>query len=238
MIVRSLLLQGAMYTLSILASRIGTSELAAHQVVIQLWSLVSFACDGFADVGTMVGGRLLGAGHHQDVVTLTQRLLFLAVAAGTLCGVLLLVFQQAVLDSFANGDIPTQQVLDSVWMLTAWMQPINALVFVSDGILFAHQAFGFIRNLMLLGVLGIFVPCLALGYTTAHSLLALWIAKSLLSCWRCLAAAWFCWRYQSEHTTSASFGRNRGTQEIATEASALLPICSKSKNESKVCVNE
>jgi len=52
---------------------------------------------------------------------------------------------------------------------------------------------------MLLGVLGIFVPCLALGYTTAHSLFALRIAKSLLSCWRCLAAAWFSWRCQSEH---------------------------------------
>eukprot|EP00587_Corethron_hystrix_P009266 CAMPEP_0113320420 /NCGR_PEP_ID=MMETSP0010_2-20120614/14248_1 /TAXON_ID=216773 ORGANISM="Corethron hystrix, Strain 308" /NCGR_SAMPLE_ID=MMETSP0010_2 /ASSEMBLY_ACC=CAM_ASM_000155 /LENGTH=362 /DNA_ID=CAMNT_0000178223 /DNA_START=368 /DNA_END=1453 /DNA_ORIENTATION=- /assembly_acc=CAM_ASM_000155 len=162
MIVRSILLQGAMYALSILASRMGTTVLAANQVVMQLWTLISFCCDGFADVGTMVGARLLGAGKHEQVLVLTRRLFFFAVMAGAACGSFLLLFQDYIIDSFTATDHTddTQTTLRSVWMLTALMQPINALVFVSDGLLFAHQAFRFIRNLMLIGVLGIFLPTL------------------------------------------------------------------------------
>jgi len=221
MIARSILLQGAVYALSILASRMGTPVLAANQVVTQLWTLISFCCDGFADVGTMVGARLLGAGKHKEVMILTRRLFFFAVMAGTTCGSVLLLFQDSIIDSFtatdANDD--TKTILRSVWMLTALMQPVNALVFVSDGLLFAHQAFGFIRNLMLIGVLGIFVPSLWLGYSTTDTLLALWIAKSLLSFWRCLAAFCFCWMYQREHCNESAPGEDM----VPTERSTLLP---------------
>jgi len=169
----------------------------------------------------MVGARLLGAGKHKQVMILTRRLFFFAVMAGTACGSVLLLFQDSIIDSFtatdANDD--TKTILRSVWMLTALMQPVNALVFVSDGLLFAHQAFGFIRNLMLIGVLGIFVPSLWLGYSTTDTLLALWIAKSLLSFWRCLAAFYFCWMYQREHCNESAPGEDM----VPTERSTLLP---------------
>ena len=224
MMVRSILLQGAMYMLSILASRIGTPELAAHQVIIQIWSLVSFCCDGFADVGTMVGARLLGAGQHNAVWILTQRLLVFAVVAGSLCTMIFLFFQQSIIDSITHpDDWKTKSVLDSVWLLTALMQPINALVFVSEGLLFAHQAFGFIRNLMLVGVILFFLPSLAVGYWTFHTLLALWAAKSLLSTWRCFAAFWFCWWYYKQHTTTDDVEMFDGSEEVARETTPLLP---------------
>mmetsp|Transcript_9227 Transcript_9227/g.10750 ORF Transcript_9227/g.10750 Transcript_9227/m.10750 type:complete len:526 (-) Transcript_9227:1468-3045(-) len=226
MIARSVLLQGAMYLLSILSSRIGTSVLAAHQVVMQIWCLISLFCDGFADVGTMVGARLLGAGKHEQLLVLTNRLLVFAMVAGTVCGTILLLCQESIIEVFttateANDD--TQTVLRSVWMLTALMQPLNALVFVSDGLLFAHQAFSFIRNLMFIGVLAIFVPLLWIGYSTKHTLLALWIAKSLLTSWRAIAAFCFFWGYQRKHYCGDSTDPGDKKVPITTERSVLLP---------------
>ena len=117
-------------------------------------------------------------------------------------------------------DDDIQTILRSGWVLKALMQPINALVFVSDGLLFAHQAFGFIRNLMLIGVFGIFLPSLWLGYSTTHTLLSLWVAKSLLSSWRCLAALRFCWKYQRQYCDKSAPYDN---MMVPTEKSALLP---------------
>ena len=44
------------------ASRMGTTALAAHQIVAQLWLLTSYVTDGFAVAGTVLGSRLA---HHQ-----------------------------------------------------------------------------------------------------------------------------------------------------------------------------
>ena len=85
------------------------------------------------------------------------------------------------------------------------MQPINAIVYISDGILFAHQAFAYVRNLMLVGVCCLFGPFLIIGYTMTHTLLSIWIAKSTLSLWRSFAAFWFSYRYAILHTASEQY---------------------------------
>ena len=203
MMIRSICLQSAMYTLTIAASRLGPSSLSAHQVVIQLWSLVSYACDGFADVGTMIGGRLIGSQKHSSMILLTKRLFILAFIMGILCTIILIFYQNAIIDFFiTDTNEETKIQLSHVWLLTMLMQPINAIVYISDGILFAHQAFAYVRNLMFLGVFFIFGPFLLIGYTMSNTLLSIWIAKSTLSLWRSFAAFWFCYRYTLLHSTT------------------------------------
>ena len=69
------------------------------------------------------------------------------------------------------------------------LQPVNALVFVYDGLIYAVRAFGFLRNALLLGVCCTFAPALALAKTLSpSSLLAIWAAKAALNCWRCGSA--------------------------------------------------
>ena len=202
MMIRSISLQSAMYSSTIAASRLGPSPLAAHQVIIQLWSLVSYACDGFADVGTMIGGRLIGSQKHSSMILLTKRLFILAFIMGIFCTALLIFYQNSIIDFFitdTNNEIKIQ--LSHVWLLTMIMQPINAIVYISDGILYAHQAFAYVRNLMLLGVFIIFGPILIIGYTWTHTLLSIWIAKSILSLWRSFAAFWFSYQYTILHSS-------------------------------------
>ena len=48
-----------MYSMSILAARIGTVALATHQIVMSLWMVTSYICDGIADVGMYVHHRVI-----------------------------------------------------------------------------------------------------------------------------------------------------------------------------------
>jgi Na+-driven multidrug efflux pump len=53
--------QSTFFLAAAAASRLGTSALAAHAVVSQLWLLTSYFVDGFAVAGTVLGSRLAGA---------------------------------------------------------------------------------------------------------------------------------------------------------------------------------
>lgn len=72
-IVRSLCLQVSVWLLAVCAAQLGTSALAAHQVLLLLWMLTSYIVDGFADVGTMIGSKMLGAEAFHDFKVLTKR---------------------------------------------------------------------------------------------------------------------------------------------------------------------
>lgn len=63
MFVRSLILQLTFFLALMAASRLGTEALAAHAVVGQLWVTVSYAVDGFAAAGIVLGSRLAAQAH-------------------------------------------------------------------------------------------------------------------------------------------------------------------------------
>ena len=110
----------------------GSAALSAHAVVLQLWMITSYVVDGFADVGTMHGARLLGAGSRRQPRSLTWKLAALGLATGPLaasspcCGICLRAFTR---------DPKTDELLGRVWPLLCGLQPVNAIVFVYDGLL-------------------------------------------------------------------------------------------------------
>lgn len=60
MVVRSTLLHTTFLVVTVATARMGSSVLAAHQVVTQVWLLSSYIVDGFAAAGTVQGSRLVG----------------------------------------------------------------------------------------------------------------------------------------------------------------------------------
>jgi hypothetical protein len=58
MLVRSALLQSTFVVVTVCVARMGSSSLAAHQVIAQMWLLTSYIVDGFAAAGTVLGSRL------------------------------------------------------------------------------------------------------------------------------------------------------------------------------------
>jgi len=201
--VRSICLQSSVWALAVCASKLGTAALAAHQVLLLLWMLTSYVVDGFADVGTMVGAKLLGQRKHSDFVILTQRLAFLGVSVG--CGAALIVFfsRDTIIhlllgdggekrdDADANEDEKDKdefdesvRLLNQAWPFFCLCQVSNSIVFTYDGLLLAAGQFAFTRNVFLLGTLLLYAPALVLGYAGFHTLLAVWAAKALLNFWR------------------------------------------------------
>src|SRR4029077_4185229 len=64
------------------AARIGTAQLAAQQIGVQLWTFAALFLDSTAFAAQALVGRLLGASALQPAETLARRLL----GAGTLLG--------------------------------------------------------------------------------------------------------------------------------------------------------
>jgi len=74
-----------MWAMSIAASRMGTDALAAHHVCILTWMFTSYLIDGFADVGLMLGAKMLGGGQVQAFKRLSLRLTMMGLATGAVC---------------------------------------------------------------------------------------------------------------------------------------------------------
>ena len=151
--------------------------------------VTSYINDGFADVGTMLGGRLWGAAHMAQLRTLARRLLLMGLAVGLLALAVLLGLRPQVQRLFTH-DSATRRAMDGVWLLLSLMQPVNAAVFVYDGLLYAMQAFAFKRNIVALATLGFFLPAIAWAVLYFRTLLAIWTAYALLTACRCAGAVW------------------------------------------------
>jgi Na+-driven multidrug efflux pump len=70
--------------MSVVASNVGAAALAAHRVVLSLWMVTSYVCDGYANVGTMLGAKLIGARRAAEVRVLRNFLVAFAAATGLL----------------------------------------------------------------------------------------------------------------------------------------------------------
>ena len=95
------------------SSRFGAPALSAHAVVLQLWMVVSFVVDGFADVGTMLGSKLLGARRDPEMKRLTLVVAALGMACG-ICAALLLWLRLRLLLRAAP------QHIHRCWVIGAW----------------------------------------------------------------------------------------------------------------------
>jgi Na+-driven multidrug efflux pump len=193
--IRSILLTGSVYSMSVFAGNLGTSALAAHQIAITLWMVTSYVCDGVADVGTMIGANLLGSNEpdkFNQIIALRNILMFFGLIVGFLAGLGMFFFREDILSLFNVNDVETTNLLLSLWPVLCSMQLINACVFVLDGLIYAAHAFRFVRNLMIISCVGVFAPLLFVVSSVSifHSLFYVWIAKTALNSMRAIGAFW------------------------------------------------
>jgi Na+-driven multidrug efflux pump len=136
---RSVFLVGTLTMTVAAAARVGTVEVAAHQIMIQVWALCSFTLDSVAIAGqSLVASR---AGHRdlEGAQQLTGRLLWWGLLLGVLIGAVLVVVGNRLGGWFTNDPAVGDAVTEVVG-LAALMQPVAAVVFVADGIFMAVLA--------------------------------------------------------------------------------------------------
>jgi MATE family multidrug resistance protein len=122
------------------ATRLGPPEIAAHQVVMQVWLLAAMIADAFAIAGQAMVAEAVGGRDTRGVDDLARRLLLW----GVLTGVLLMGAFVLGGPEIAGlvGDPTVTALAVSAAAVAGWMMPIGAPLFVADGIFFGLLAFG------------------------------------------------------------------------------------------------
>jgi MATE family multidrug resistance protein len=122
------------------ATRLGPSEIAAHQVVMQVWLLAAMVADAFAIAAQALVGEAVGGGDSARVDRLSARLLGWGVATGIALLAAFLIGAPAL--ELLVEDPEVAALVVSAAAVAGWMMPVGAPLFVADGIFFGLLAFG------------------------------------------------------------------------------------------------
>ncbi|MEN3582766.1 MULTISPECIES: MATE family efflux transporter [unclassified Streptomyces] len=178
LLVRTLSLRAILVVATAVAARLGDVDVAAHQIVLSLWSLLAFALDALAIAGQALIGRYLGAGDTRGARDTCRRIQIWGVGTGVLLGLLLLAGRPAILPLFTR-DPSVQDAALSALVVVAVAQPLCGMVFVLDGVLMGAGDGPYLARAMVL-TLAIFIPVALLVPWSGSGLLGLWLAMTLM----------------------------------------------------------
>ncbi|MFF7203948.1 MATE family efflux transporter [Streptomyces sp. NPDC008141] len=184
LLVRTLSLRAVLLIATAVAARLGDAEIAAHQIVLSLWSLMAFALDAIAIAGQAIIGRYLGAGDADGARQVCRRMVQWGIASGVVLGLLIVAARPLFLPLF-TGDSVVHDTLLPVLLVVALSQPIAGVVFVLDGVLMGAGDGRYLAGAMLV-TLAVFAPVALLVPTLGGGLTALWWAMTLMMAVRML----------------------------------------------------
>ncbi|MET7845064.1 MATE family efflux transporter [Streptomyces sp. NPDC005356] len=178
LLVRTLSLRAILMIATAIAARLGDADIAAHQIIISLWSLMAFALDAIAIAGQAIIGRYLGADDAQGARDACRRMVQWGIAAGVVLGLLVIVSRPLFIPLFTN-DQAVQNVALPALLMVALSQPICGIVFVLDGVLMGAGDGPYLAWAML-ATLAVFTPVAVLVPVFGGGLTALWGAMTLM----------------------------------------------------------
>ncbi|MDT9692020.1 MATE family efflux transporter [Streptomyces sp. P9(2023)] len=178
LLVRTLSLRAVLLIATAVAARMGDAEVAAHQIILSLWSLMAFALDAIAIAGQAIIGRYLGADDADGARQVCRRMVQWGVVSGVVLGALLVIARPLFIPLF-TGDTTVQDTLLPALLVVAVSQPIAGVVFVLDGVLMGAGDGPYLAWAMLL-TLAVFAPVALLVPALGGGLTALWWAMTLM----------------------------------------------------------
>ena len=174
LILRSLAFQVAFLSAAGVAGRLGAFSLGGHQILLQLWNLLSLVLDSLAIAAQTLVGAALGVGSVSAARFTARRVIawstvfagVLAAAFAVLNGVLPRLFTDAggVLAAIAAGP----------WWILVAMIPVGGVVFAIDGVLLGAGDAAFLRNATITAVVLGFLPPVWLTLSMDWGLTGVW----------------------------------------------------------------
>jgi putative MATE family efflux protein len=189
LLARSLAFQACFVSAAAVAARFGAAALAAHQVVLQLWSFLALALDSLAIAAQSLVGSALGAGDFGHAKSVARRVTAFSAGAAV---VLAEVFGLGapVMPRLFTGD---RSVLDAIgvpwWFMVAQL-PVAGVVFALDGVLLGAGDAKFMRNATLLCGLAGFLPLIWLSLAFDWGLAGIWAGLSTFMVLRLAFVGW------------------------------------------------
>ncbi|MFD8301830.1 MATE family efflux transporter [Streptomyces sp. NPDC059690] len=178
LLVRTLSLRAILLIATAVAARLGDADIAAHQIVLSLWSLLAFALDAIAIAGQAIIGRHLGANDAEGARQACRRMVEWGIAVGMVLGVLVVLARPVFLPLFTS-DPTVKDVALPALVIVALSQPICGIVFVLDGVLMGAGDGPYLAKAMLV-TLAVFAPAALLVPVLGGGLTALWAAMTLM----------------------------------------------------------
>ena len=196
LVVRTVAFQACFVSAAAVAARFGAAALAAHQVVLQLWSFLALVLDSLAIAAQSLVGAALGAGEPSHAKQVAWRVTaFSALAAMVLAAVL--AAGASLFPSIFTAD---RAVLDAIgvpwWFLVAQL-PFAGVVFAIDGVLMGAGDAAFMRNATVVSALAGFLPLTWLSLVFGWGLAGIWAGLSafiglrlVFGLWRAASGRW------------------------------------------------
>ncbi|MDX6362921.1 MAG: hypothetical protein QOC85_1931 [Streptomyces sp.] len=184
LLIRTLSLRAILMIATAVAARLGDADIAAHQIVLSLWSLLAFALDAIAIAGQAIIGRYLGADDAAGARAACRRMVQWGVAVGVVLGLLVVAARPLFLPLFTSDPMVQDTALPAL-LVVAVSQPICGIVFVLDGVLMGAGDGPYLAWAMIL-TLAVFTPAALLVPTFGGGLTALWAAMTLMMIMRML----------------------------------------------------
>jgi putative MATE family efflux protein len=187
LLVRTLSLRAVLMIATAVAARLGDADIAAHQIILSLWSLLAFALDAIAIAGQAIIGRYLGANDPQGAHDACRRMVQWGLVVGVVLGLLVLVTRPLFLPLFTSDAVVHRAALPAL-VLVAVSQPICGVVFVLDGVLMGagdgpYLAWAMLLTLAVFAPVALFVPALGGGLTALWAAMTLMMTVRLLTLW-------------------------------------------------------
>ncbi|MFE3033611.1 MATE family efflux transporter [Streptomyces canus] len=187
LLVRTLSLRAILMIATAVAARLGDADIAAHQIILSLWSLLAFALDAIAIAGQAIIGRYLGAEDTEGARQACRRMVEWGIAVGVLLGVLVVLSRPLFLPLFTSDSAVRDTALPAL-VIVALSQPICGVVFVLDGVLMGagdgpYLAWAMVITLAVFAPVALLVPALDGGLTALWAAMTLMMVIRMLTLW-------------------------------------------------------
>ncbi len=140
---RTVALIGTLTLATAVATRLGTVQVAAHQVATQIWLLLAMIVDSLAVAAQALVASYRGAGDESMARRASKRLLEWGLVSGlALAGLFFLL--APTLPRLFTDEPAVLEVIGQIFPFVVAMQPINAIVFVWDGVFMGAERFRFL----------------------------------------------------------------------------------------------
>ena len=167
-----------------IAARIGTNDVAAHQIAFEVWTVLALILDAVAIAGQALIGLALGADQAERARALGRRMIGWGAAVGMLTGALVLSVSPVLPDVFTS-DVAVASLAGFLLLHVGFSQPAAGVVFALDGVLIGAGDLRFLAVSMVgAGVVltggGVLVLATGAGIGWLWAALHAWMATRLV----------------------------------------------------------
>lgn len=167
------------------ATTAGANSGAAHQAIRQFWTFAALGLDALAITAQSLVGFFIGSGWVAQAKRVALVCCQWGVALGILLTVGMLLGQALLIDLLVPETAVS--VFIGAWFVSAIMQPINSLSFVTDGIHWGTGDFRYLRNGMFLATVVASVGLFFIDTSGENALLWVWAVTAV---WIIIRAVW------------------------------------------------